>query len=77
MDKIDVKFNTEGKQDMQTKKITIIANTFPAETEIILRGMVKVKSEKWKVKSEKTLKIGLLVPDYCHFSLLVFHISLI
>ena len=46
MDKIDVKFNTEGKQDMQTKKITIIANTFPAETELILRGVVKVKSEK-------------------------------
>lgn len=40
-DKINVKFDTNGKQEMQTKKITIIANTFPAETEIILRGYVK------------------------------------
>lgn len=45
-DKINVTFNTEGKQDAQIKKITIIANTFPAETELILRGIVKVKSEK-------------------------------
>ncbi len=45
-DKINVTFNTEGKQDAQVKKITIIANTFPAETELILRGGVKVKSEK-------------------------------
>jgi Protein of unknown function (DUF1573) len=52
IDKIDVKFNTEGKQDMQTKKITIIANTFPAETEIILRGVVKV-TPSTRGKSEK------------------------
>jgi Protein of unknown function (DUF1573) len=42
-DKVDVKFNTEGKQEMQAKKITIIANTFPSETEIILRGIVNKK----------------------------------
>ena len=48
-DKINVTFNTEGKQDAQVKKITIIANTFPAETELVLRGVVILK----KVKSEK------------------------
>ncbi len=48
-DKINVTFNTEGKQDAQIKKITIIANTFPAETELILRGVVTLK----KVKSER------------------------
>ena len=48
-DKINVTFNTEGKQDAQVKKITIIANTFPAETELILKGGVALK----KMKSEK------------------------
>lgn len=42
-DKINVKFDTNGKQDAQNKKITIIANTFPAETEIVLRGVVVKK----------------------------------
>ena len=48
-DKINVTFDTKEKQDAQVKKITIIANTFPAETELILRGVVILK----KVKSEK------------------------
>lgn len=45
-DKINVTFNTEGKQDAQIKKITIIANTFPAETELVLRGVVTLKKLK-------------------------------
>jgi PBP1b-binding outer membrane lipoprotein LpoB len=40
-DQVEVKFDTKGKENEQVKKITIIANTFPAETELILRGMVK------------------------------------
>ena len=48
-DKINVTFDTKEKQDAQVKKITIIANTFPAETELILRGGVTLK----KVKNEK------------------------
>ena len=39
-DQVEVKFDTKGKENEQVKKITIIANTFPAETELILRGMV-------------------------------------
>jgi PBP1b-binding outer membrane lipoprotein LpoB len=41
-DQVEVKFDTKGKANEQVKKITIIANTFPAETELILRGMVQV-----------------------------------
>ena len=48
-DKINVTFDTKEKQDAQVKKITIIANTFPAETELTLRGVVALK----KVKNEK------------------------
>ena len=44
-DKINVTFDTAEKQDAQIKKITIIANTFPAETELILRGTVTPKSK--------------------------------
>lgn len=44
-DKINVTFDTNGKQDAQVKKITIIANTFPAETELILRGIVALKKQ--------------------------------
>jgi Protein of unknown function (DUF1573) len=40
-EQVEVKFDTKGKANEQVKKITIIANTFPAETELILRGMVK------------------------------------
>ena len=40
-DQVEVKFDTKGKANEQVKKITIIANTFPAETELILRGMVQ------------------------------------
>ena len=41
-DQVEVKFDTKGKANEQIKKITIIANTFPAETELIIRGMVQV-----------------------------------
>jgi hypothetical protein len=41
-DQVEVKFDTKGKENEQVKKITIIANTFPAETELIVRGMVQV-----------------------------------
>ena len=41
-DQVEVKFDTKGKANEQVKKITIIANTFPAETELIIRGMVQV-----------------------------------
>jgi hypothetical protein len=39
-DAVNVKFDTKGKTDKQEKKITILANTIPSETVIILRGVV-------------------------------------
>ncbi len=42
-DKIDVSFDTHGKQDIQIKKITVIANTFPSETEVVIKGFVNPK----------------------------------
>ncbi len=42
---IQVKFNSRGKQNQQTKYITISANTKPESTRIILKGMV-TPSEK-------------------------------
>jgi hypothetical protein len=39
-DVVNVKFDTKGKSDKQEKKITILANTIPSETVIILRGVV-------------------------------------
>ncbi len=40
-DELAVQFNTENATDKQVKKITIIANTFPAETVMTLIGVVK------------------------------------
>jgi hypothetical protein len=42
-DKIDVSFDTENKQNEQVKKITILANTFPSETVVVMMGKVEVK----------------------------------
>jgi hypothetical protein len=42
-DEIRVQFNTENKEGKQVKPITIVANTFPARTEINLVGVVKKK----------------------------------
>ena len=42
-DKIDVSFNTENKQNEQVKKITVIANTFPSETVVVVMGVVTAK----------------------------------
>lgn len=42
-DKIEVSFDTNGKQETQAKIITVIANTFPSETEVILKGFVNPK----------------------------------
>ncbi len=42
-DKIDVAFNTENKQNEQAKRVTVLGNTFPAETEVLLMGLVTPK----------------------------------
>lgn len=41
---IRVRFNTAGKADEQQKPITIIANTYPSETVVYLKGFVRTKS---------------------------------
>lgn len=38
---ITVRFNTQGKADMQRKPVTITANTYPSETKVYLTGVVK------------------------------------
>ena len=38
---LKVVFNSKDKIDYQEKKITIFANTFPPETEVLLSGYVK------------------------------------
>ena len=38
--KIEVKFNTRGKKNKQTKPITIVANTYPATSKVFIRGFV-------------------------------------
>ena len=40
---ITAKFNTDGKHDLQKKLIYITANTYPGETSVLLKGMVKAK----------------------------------
>ena len=42
---ISAKFNTEGKQNSQTKTITVTANTYPNETRVKITGMVTPVSE--------------------------------
>ncbi|MCB0558116.1 MAG: DUF1573 domain-containing protein [Lewinellaceae bacterium] len=39
--KIEVKFNTRGKKNKQTKPVTIVANTYPATSKIFLQGFVQ------------------------------------
>lgn len=43
-EEIVVKFNTKGKKNMQAKKVTITANTNPAQTFITLKGEVLAKA---------------------------------
>ena len=38
---ISAKFNTDGKPNEQKKMITVTANTYPNETSVTLKGMVK------------------------------------
>jgi hypothetical protein len=40
-DEIKVAFDTSDKLNQQSKKITVIANTYPSETELILKGYIK------------------------------------
>ncbi len=40
---ISAKFNTEGKPNQQRKMIKVTANTYPNETSVTLKGMVKPK----------------------------------
>jgi len=42
-DELAVQFNTENATDKQVKKITIIANTYPAETVMTMIGIVKTE----------------------------------
>jgi hypothetical protein len=49
-DVVKVVFNTEGKEGFQEKKITIIANSLPAETELVVKGNVLVPAGKGEKK---------------------------
>ncbi|MBR9921132.1 MAG: DUF1573 domain-containing protein [Bacteroidetes bacterium] len=40
---IEVKFNTQGKQNQQKKPVTITANTYPSETVVHINGFVRPK----------------------------------
>ena len=40
---ITAKFNTEGKHDLQKKLIYVTANTYPGESSVMLKGIVKAK----------------------------------
>ncbi len=40
---ITAKFNTNGKHDLQKKLIYVTANTYPGETSVLLKGVVKPK----------------------------------
>ncbi|MBK7939706.1 MAG: DUF1573 domain-containing protein [Lewinellaceae bacterium] len=40
---ITARFNTEGKHDLQKKLIYITANTYPGESSVMLKGIVKAK----------------------------------
>ncbi len=40
---ISAKFNTEGKSNAQKKMIKVTANTYPNETSVTLKGIVKPK----------------------------------
>jgi len=40
---ITAKFNTSGKHDQQKKLIYVTANTYPGETSVLLKGIVKSK----------------------------------
>ena len=42
---IKAKFNTEGKIEEQKKIIYVTANTYPNETRVMLKGMVKSRKE--------------------------------
>lgn len=37
---IDVEFNSTGRDGQQNKKITVVANTYPAKTQLTIKGMV-------------------------------------
>lgn len=40
---ITAKFNTTGKHDLQKKLIYVTANTYPGESSVLLKGIVKSK----------------------------------
>ncbi len=42
---LGVTFNTSGKTGTQSKTVTVTANTFPTETQVILRGEVTPNSK--------------------------------
>ncbi|MFT4778473.1 MAG: hypothetical protein ACJAU0_002632 [Flavobacteriales bacterium] len=37
---IDVEFNSTGRDGQQNKKITVVANTYPAKTQLTIKGVV-------------------------------------
>lgn len=43
---IKVRFNTAGKQNYQLKPVTVVANTYPSTTKVVLSGMVRPKEGK-------------------------------
>lgn len=43
---VKAKFDSHGKSDLQTKKVTVTANTYPKQTELSFKAMVKVKAAK-------------------------------
>jgi Protein of unknown function (DUF1573) len=44
-DEIQVEFNSKGKENQQSKPVTIFANTYPSKTVLYLIGKVKTKNK--------------------------------
>ena len=43
---VKAKFDSHGKRDLQNKTVTVTANTFPKQTELRFKAMVKTKEAK-------------------------------
>jgi len=59
---IEVKFNSRGKRNKQTKPITITANTYPSTTKVMLEGFVIADETTAKVDKKKLKKLQKKVP---------------
>lgn len=49
---IQVKFNTSGKKNKQTKPVTIVGNTYPSTSKLLLKGFVRPREKEPGLSSE-------------------------